>query len=296
MIYCAGMISEDDERVLINYILDENRVTTTSNAAIVLKNVTFTMLLEEKREYFKYMSDSNNGDFKPSFAEYFNNEFLTNSVRDHFGGIDKFVDEYYNTLKNKLPTMFRQTQMDKTQTEELIRRFEPLLYSYYNIFQANKKDFLPNVKTDPIIAVYAFTKIVHFNLDSGDIEDSEDSEGFFKNLPYDRFIIYRMGRDGVLKLSLKNLLISKDLGNWRFGDAPNIILGFERIRERDFPDDSNGKTVALIAAPGYTDTKYKYEECSSWRLSEVLQVLRDGEGFKKLFFFRRKPNEKDRRS
>lgn len=290
MMHRLEKIFDSGKNDLIKYILDDHRLTTTRNAAAVLKELTLNVLLEKSLGYFKSLSEMNEKIRDRLPAQYTVGDKLRNySMGYHFKGIDNFVENYYKYLEIVPPKdRFGQAGMNESQIKELIERFGPLLFSYYKLFETNLNDFLWEYAPDLSIAVYAFTKIVHFNLDSKDIDS------FFKNLPYDRFVITRMGGDGKLKLTFKNRLsVDKDpevLKNMNLRNT-NIKSIFENI-QRKFPDDSNGKTVALIGAPGYTDTDYIEHDCTSWRLSEVLQVLDNGKGFKESFFSTKNQMEK----
>lgn len=265
----SKVISEKDENVLINFILNEERLTTTRNAAIVLKELTFYMLLGDDNDYFTYLREGFPDDF---YEKSEINKWRDRSTENHFKGIDKLVENI--------------KWMDYTQLKEIIRKFKPLLFSYKKIYEGNKKfflpvkEFLPMYDPDRFIAVYAFTKIVHFNV------DSDDLNSFFKRLPYDRYIILRMGNSGILKVSYKNLSIGENIFNMNVPIRRNIMSVLDAIQKKEFPDNLHGKTVALIGAPGYTDNEdipRVYTESSSWRLSEVLRVLRNREGFEDFF-------------
>lgn len=282
------MFSEWDENVLINYILDldEGRWTTTTNAATVLKQLTFHVLLGEIEDYFKVLYGINTNTYDPSLRKYiFDNEHFKKSVQYHFKGIDNLVENYYETITHRVRIYDPENWMTKTQLIVLIEQFRPLLFRYKKIYEANQdyflpyKEFYPRHDPDRFIAVYAFTKIVHFNL------NSDDLNSFFTRLPRDRFIILRMGNDGILKLSAKNLSTQEKLIHHKNLKTINIMSILHYFQKDEFPDNSRENPVALIGAPGYTDIDRMYTKSSSWRVSEVLQVLRDHKGFKDFFFF-----------
>jgi len=275
---------------LIKYILNDDGLTTTRNATAVLKELTLNVLLEKSLDYFESVSEMNKKIRDSLPTQYILGDKLhMDSIGYHFKGIDNFVKNYYENLENvPLKDRFGKARMNESQIKELIERFRPLLFSYYKLFKTNFDDFVWENSPDLSTAVYAFTKIVHFNLDSKDIDS------FFKNLPYDRFVITRMGSDGNLKITHKNRLsvdkYPEILKNMTLRDT-NIKPIFKNIL-RKFPDDSNGKTVAVIGTPGYTDTDYLEHDCTSWRLSEVLQVLDSGKGFNESFFSTKNQMEK----
>jgi hypothetical protein len=275
---------------LIKYIFDDCILTTTRNAAAVLKELTLNVLLEKSLDYFESVSEMNKKIRDSLPTQYILGDKLhMDSKGYHFKGIDNFVNNYYKNLKRVPPNnRFGQARMSKSQTEELIERFRPLLFSYYEVFRTNLNYFLRENAPDLSIAIYAFTKIVHFNLNSKEIES------FFKNLPYDRFVITRMGGDGKLKATFKNRLsdyeVTEELKNMNI-ENPNI-RSFFKIIQRKFPDDSNLKTVALIGAPGHMDVLREEHDCTSWRLSEVFQVLDSGKGFEESFFSTKNQMEK----
>jgi hypothetical protein len=280
----SKVISEEDENVLINYILYDDRLTTTRNAAIVLKELTFYMLLGDDNDYFTYLREGFPDDF---YEKSEINKWRDRSTENHFKGIDKLVENHYETFRNEARIWDLDDKwMDEPQLKELIRKFKPLLFRYKKIYETNQNYFLRKTEflpmNDPVrfIAVYAFTKIVHFNVDSVDLNS------FFKRLPYDRYIILRMGKSGILKVSYKNLSIGENIFNLNVPIRRNIMSVLDAIQKKEFPDNLHGKTVALIGAPGYTDDEdipRVYTESSSWRLSEVLRVLRNREGFEDFF-------------
>lgn len=279
----SKVISEKDENVLINFILNEERLTTTRNAAIVLKELTFYMLLGDDNDYFTYLREGFPDDF---YEKSEINKWRDRSTENHFKGIDKLVENHHENLRRMVRPWSDIKRMDYTQLKEIIRKFKPLLFRYKKIYETNQNYFLRKTEflpmNDPVrfIAVYAFTKIVHFNV------DSDDLNSFFKRLPYDRYIILRMGNSGILKVSYKNLSIGENIFNMNVPIRRNIMSVLDAIQKKEFPDNLHGKTVALIGAPGYTDNEdipRVYTESSSWRLSEVLRVLRNREGFEDFF-------------
>ncbi len=283
MMYPFKVISEKEENVLINFILNEERLTTTRKAAIVLKELTFYMLLGDDNYYFIYLHEGFPEDF---YEKTENHKWRDKSIENHFKGIDKLVENHHENLRRVVRPGIKIKWMNELQLKELIRKFKLLLFRYKKIYEANQYYFLGDTEflpmNDPVrfIAVYAFTKIVHFNV------DSVDFTSFFIRLPHDRFIILRMGKDGILKLSYKNLSIGENIFNMNVPPNRNIMSVLDAIQKKKFPDNLHGKTVALIGAPGYTDDEdipRVYTESSSWRLSEVLRVLRNREGFEDFF-------------
>jgi hypothetical protein len=276
------VISEKEENVLINFILNEERLTTTRKAAIVLKELTFYMLLGDDNYYFIYLHEGFPEDF---YKQTENHKWRDKSIENHFKGIDRLVENHHENLRRVVRPGIEIKWMNELQLKELIRKFKLLLFRYKKIYEANQYYFLGDTEFLPMnhpvrfIAVYAFTKIVHFNL------DSDDLNSFFIRLPHDRFIILRMGKDGILKLSYTNLSTEEDIINHKFTKNQNIMSILYTIQTKKFPDNL---PVALIGAPGYMDENHKdilYTRSSSWRLSEVLRVLLSREGFKEFFYF-----------